>query len=74
MRENIAKHVSALRGVFVPLSKPLSAAALEGMEGTFGSTHDATTTLSTTFVSTSTIPPISTDDYEVAHADGRGPV
>nr|GEZ24595.1 hypothetical protein [Tanacetum cinerariifolium] len=69
-RENIAKHVSALRGVFVPLTKPLSAVALEGMEGTFGSTHDATTTLSTTFISASTIPPISTDDYEVAHADG----
>nr|GEY11416.1 reverse transcriptase domain-containing protein [Tanacetum cinerariifolium] len=68
MRENIAKHVSDLRGVFVPLS----AAALEGMKGTFGSTHDATTTLSTTFVSTSTIPPISTDDYEVAHANAQG--
>nr|GEX37410.1 transposase (putative), gypsy type [Tanacetum cinerariifolium] len=39
-----------------------------GMEGTFGSTYDATTT----FVSASTIPPISTDDYEVAHADGQG--
>nr|GEV97141.1 hypothetical protein [Tanacetum cinerariifolium] len=72
MRENIAKHVSALRGVFVPLSEPLSAAALEGIEGTSGSTPDATTTLSTTFVSASTIPLISTDDYEVAHADGQG--
>nr|GEV74282.1 hypothetical protein [Tanacetum cinerariifolium] len=71
MRENIAKHVSALRGVFVSLSKPFSAAALEGMEGTSGSSHDTTTTLSTTFVFVSTIPPISTDDYEVAHADGQ---
>nr|GEV10537.1 putative transposase (putative), gypsy type [Tanacetum cinerariifolium] len=71
MSENIAKHVSALRGVFVPLSEPLSAAALEGMEGTSGSTHDPTTTLSTTFVSASTIPPISTDYYEVSHADGQ---
>nr|GEW78522.1 hypothetical protein [Tanacetum cinerariifolium] len=70
MRENIVKHVSALRCVFVPLFEPLSDAALEGMEGTSGSTHDATTTLSTTFVSASTILPISTDDYEVAHADG----
>nr|GFA67658.1 hypothetical protein [Tanacetum cinerariifolium] len=33
MRENIAKHVSALRGVFVPLFEPLPAAALKGMEG-----------------------------------------
>nr|GEW25840.1 transposase (putative), gypsy type [Tanacetum cinerariifolium] len=36
MRENIAKHVSALRGVFVPLFEPLSAAALEDMEGGAG--------------------------------------
>nr|GEY72393.1 hypothetical protein [Tanacetum cinerariifolium] len=47
IRENIASHVSALRGVFVPLSEPLFAADLEG-----------------------TIPPISTDDFEVAHVDG----
>nr|GEV05900.1 hypothetical protein [Tanacetum cinerariifolium] len=72
MRENIAKHVSALRGVFVPLSEPLFATALEGMEGNSGSTHDTTTTLSTTFVFASTGLPISTDDYEVAHADGQG--
>nr|GEW11037.1 hypothetical protein [Tanacetum cinerariifolium] len=71
MRENIANHVSALRDVFVPLSKPLSAAALEGMECTSGSTPDVTATLSTTLVSASTIPPISTDDYEVAHAEGQ---
>nr|GEW39314.1 hypothetical protein [Tanacetum cinerariifolium] len=64
MIENIAKHVSALHGMFVPLSEPLSAAALEGMEGTFGSAHDTTTTLSTAFVFASTIPPISTDDYK----------
>nr|GFB35252.1 hypothetical protein [Tanacetum cinerariifolium] len=72
MRENIAKHVLVLRGVFVPLSEPLSAAALKGMEGPSGPTPDATTTLSTTFISASTIPPISTDDYEVAHEDGQG--
>nr|GEU44024.1 hypothetical protein [Tanacetum cinerariifolium] len=70
IRENIASHVSALRSVFVPLSEPLSAAALEGTEGTSGSAHDTTTTLSV--ISASTIPPISTDDYEVAHADGQG--
>nr|GEU33829.1 hypothetical protein [Tanacetum cinerariifolium] len=72
MRENIANHVSALRGMFVPLSKPLSAIALEGMKGTSGSTPGVVATLSTTFVSASTIPPISTDDYEVANADGQG--
>nr|GEW94201.1 transposase (putative), gypsy type [Tanacetum cinerariifolium] len=32
IRENIASHVLALRGVFVPLSEPLSATALEGMK------------------------------------------
>nr|GEV55388.1 hypothetical protein [Tanacetum cinerariifolium] len=72
MRENIANHVSDLRGAFVPLSEPLSDVALEGIEGTYGSTHDAAATLSTTFVFASTTPPISTDDYEVAHADGQG--
>nr|GEV93629.1 hypothetical protein [Tanacetum cinerariifolium] len=72
MRENIANHVSALCGVFVPLSEPLSATALEGMEGTSGSIPDVAAILSMTFVSASTIPPISTDDYEVAHADGQG--
>nr|GEV84941.1 hypothetical protein [Tanacetum cinerariifolium] len=36
MRENIARHVSALRGVFVPLSDPLSVATLEGTEGGAG--------------------------------------
>nr|GEV94512.1 hypothetical protein [Tanacetum cinerariifolium] len=71
IRENIANHVSALRGVFVPLSEPLSIAALEGMEGTFGSAYNTTTALSVTFVSASTLPPNSTDDYEVAHADGQ---
>nr|GFC58973.1 hypothetical protein [Tanacetum cinerariifolium] len=72
MRENIANHMSALRGVFVPLSEPLSVTDLEGMEGTSDSTRDVAATLSATFVSTSTIPPISTDDYEFAHADGQG--
>nr|GEU82497.1 transposase (putative), gypsy type [Tanacetum cinerariifolium] len=70
IRENIDSHVSALRGVFVSLSEPLSAVALEGTECTFGSAHDTTTTLSVIFAGT--ILPISTDDYEVAHADGQG--
>nr|GEY53228.1 hypothetical protein [Tanacetum cinerariifolium] len=64
MRENTANHVSALCGVFVPLSELLSATTLKGMEGTSGSTPDAAATLSMTLVSASTIPPISTDDYE----------
>ncbi|GJR84546.1 hypothetical protein Tco_0155331 [Tanacetum coccineum] len=71
IRENIANHISAPRGVFVPLSKPLSVAALEGTKGTPGAAPDTTTALSVTFISSSAIPPISTDDYEVAHADGQ---
>nr|GEW93842.1 hypothetical protein [Tanacetum cinerariifolium]GEZ53145.1 hypothetical protein [Tanacetum cinerariifolium] len=71
IRENIANHVSALRGVFVLLSKPLSAMAFEGMEGTFGAAPDTTTALSVTFVFASTILPISTDDYEIAHMEGE---
>nr|GEW49110.1 putative transposase (putative), gypsy type [Tanacetum cinerariifolium] len=71
IKENIANHVSALRGVFVPLSKHLSVMALEGKEGTSGAAPDTTTALSVTSVSASTIPPISTDEYEVVHTDGQ---
>ncbi|GJY64528.1 hypothetical protein Tco_0465988 [Tanacetum coccineum] len=34
IRENLANHVSALRNVFIPLSEPLSIAALTGTEST----------------------------------------
>ncbi|GJT76639.1 hypothetical protein Tco_1043364 [Tanacetum coccineum] len=71
IRENIANHIFDLRGVFVPLSEPLSDTALEGAEGTPGAAPDTTTALYVTFISSSAIPPISTDDYEVAHADGQ---
>nr|GEU32504.1 hypothetical protein [Tanacetum cinerariifolium] len=37
---DIANHVSALRGMFVPLSEPLSATTLEGMEGQGGARVD----------------------------------
>nr|GEV52348.1 transposase (putative), gypsy type [Tanacetum cinerariifolium] len=71
IKENIANHVSALRGVFVPLSEPLSAMALEGTKCTSGAAPDTTTALFVTSISASTIPPISTDDYEIAHTKGR---
>ncbi|GKE51950.1 hypothetical protein Tco_1487106, partial [Tanacetum coccineum] len=74
IKENIANHRSALRDVFIPLSEPLSVTALTGMEGIFDvmpATADTTTTLSFTFDSASSIPPISTDDYEVVRADGQ---
>nr|GEV59238.1 hypothetical protein [Tanacetum cinerariifolium] len=60
----------ALRGIFVPLSKPFSVMALEGTEGTSGAAPDTTTALSVASISASTIPPISTDDYEIAHTEG----
>ncbi|GKG39185.1 hypothetical protein Tco_0463330 [Tanacetum coccineum] len=63
-----------LRDVFVPLSEPLSAVALEGTEGTSGGapgTADTTMALSIVVASTSIIRPISIDDYEVTRADGQ---
>ncbi|GJR86067.1 hypothetical protein Tco_0210078 [Tanacetum coccineum] len=68
--DNVSNHRPAFRDVFVPLVEPLSYTALEGMEGTFGTTPKTTTALSVTFASTSSIPPISTDDYDV-YADGQ---
>nr|GEW49947.1 hypothetical protein [Tanacetum cinerariifolium] len=44
--------------------------ALEGTEGTFGAAPDTTTALSVTSIFASTIPPISTYDYEIAHTEG----
>ncbi|GJW10873.1 hypothetical protein Tco_1576700 [Tanacetum coccineum] len=69
IRENIANNRSALRDIFVLFSEPLSAAALEGTGGTSSVAPDITTALSTTLASASTIPPISMDDYEIAHAE-----
>ncbi|GJX99902.1 hypothetical protein Tco_0356921, partial [Tanacetum coccineum] len=71
IRKNITEHRSALTGIYVPLVEPLSVAALEGTAGTSGTIPDTTTALSVTFASTSTIPPISTDDYEIVHTDGQ---
>ncbi|GKA93722.1 hypothetical protein Tco_0815708 [Tanacetum coccineum] len=69
--ENITNHRSALRDIFIPLADPLSSVALEGTEGTSGTAPNTTTALYVTFASVSSIPPISTDDYEVVHADGQ---
>nr|GEW76773.1 hypothetical protein [Tanacetum cinerariifolium] len=72
--ENIAKHRSALRDVFVLLSEPLSVTALTGTKSTLNvipATIDTTTALSVTSVSASLIPLISTDDYEITHAEGE---
>ncbi|GJS20440.1 gypsy type transposase [Tanacetum coccineum] len=71
IRKNITEHRSALTGVYVPLIEPLSIAALERAAGTSGTILDTTTALSVTFASTSTISPISTDNYEIVHTDGQ---
>ncbi|GKE46449.1 hypothetical protein Tco_1477707, partial [Tanacetum coccineum] len=74
IKENISNHRSALRDVFILLSEPFSVTALTGTEGTsdvMPVTADTTIALSVTFASASSIPLISTDDYEVVHADGR---
>ncbi|GJS11570.1 hypothetical protein Tco_0368366 [Tanacetum coccineum] len=74
IKENLANHVSALRDVFVPLSEPLSAAALIGTEGTstfIPALAGTATSLTVTLASASIIPPISTDDYGILHVDGQ---
>nr|GFB20896.1 hypothetical protein [Tanacetum cinerariifolium] len=74
IKENIAKHRSALYDVSVPLSEPLSITTLTGTESTLNvipTTVDTTTALSVTSVSASLIPTISTDDYEITHAEGE---
>nr|GEW90022.1 transposase (putative), gypsy type [Tanacetum cinerariifolium] len=74
IKENIAKHRSALRDVFVPLSEPLSITALTGTKSTLNvipATVDTTTALSVTSVFASLIPHISTDGYEITHAEGE---
>ncbi|GKG50918.1 hypothetical protein Tco_0539042, partial [Tanacetum coccineum] len=75
IKENLANHRSALRDVFVPLSEPLSITALTGTEDVatvIPATVGTTTAVSITFASTSIIIPISTNDYEIVHADTRG--
>ncbi|GJT51629.1 hypothetical protein Tco_0977786 [Tanacetum coccineum] len=74
IRENIANQRSALRDVFVPLAEPFSAVVLIGTEGTSDivpAAANTTTALSITFASTSSIAPISVDDYKVIGVDDQ---
>ncbi|GJR78643.1 hypothetical protein Tco_0580476 [Tanacetum coccineum] len=69
--DNIAKHRSALAGVFSPLAEPFSVQSLTGAANTsdvMPSAAVTTISLSTTFASASTILPVSMDDYVVADA------
>nr|GFA38317.1 hypothetical protein [Tanacetum cinerariifolium] len=74
IRETIAAQQSALVGVWTPLSEPLSVTSLTGEASTSGVVPAAfmtTIALSTTFAFASSIPPISTDDYEIVGVDGQ---
>nr|GEW35334.1 hypothetical protein [Tanacetum cinerariifolium] len=74
IKENIAHHRSTLYDVFIPLSEPLSVTALTGIEGTSNvtpATAGTTMALSVSLVSTSLIPLISTDNYEITHEEGE---
>ncbi|GKA31603.1 hypothetical protein Tco_0717908, partial [Tanacetum coccineum] len=74
IRENVVAHRSALIDVWVPLVDPLSAKNLTGTASTSGSVPAAvvaTTALSTTFASASSVPPITTDDYDIMNVDGQ---
>ncbi|GJW44090.1 hypothetical protein Tco_0072889 [Tanacetum coccineum] len=74
IKENIAAQRSTLVGVWTPLSEPLSVTSLMGEASTSGVVPAAfvtTTVLSTTFASASSIPPISTDDYEIVGVDSQ---
>ncbi|GKE83688.1 hypothetical protein Tco_1557430, partial [Tanacetum coccineum] len=65
----------ALRDVFVPLAKPSTAAVLIGNTGisnTVPADAATTTTLSTLVISTSSIPSITVEDYEVTNTYGQG--
>nr|GEU56525.1 hypothetical protein [Tanacetum cinerariifolium] len=60
-------------GIWTPLSEPLSVQNLTGTADTSDSvpaTVGATTTLSTTFASSSSIPLIIIEDYEIVFVDG----
>nr|GEX45199.1 1-aminocyclopropane-1-carboxylate oxidase homolog 1-like [Tanacetum cinerariifolium] len=68
IKENIASQRPALCDVFTPISEPFSAEMLTGTSDVVPA--PITTALSVTSISASTIPPISTDDYEIAHTEG----
>ncbi|GJR00976.1 hypothetical protein Tco_0523960 [Tanacetum coccineum] len=74
IRKNIAKHQSALAGVYVPLVEPLSVQNLTGATGTpdvLPTVVATTTALSTTFAFASTISSVSVDDYIITDVDNE---
>nr|GEV15255.1 hypothetical protein [Tanacetum cinerariifolium] len=74
IRGNVTAQQSALVDILVPLVEPLSVENLTGVAGRSNSVPTivaATTALSTTFASTSSVHPITIDNYEVVSADGQ---
>nr|GEZ86369.1 hypothetical protein [Tanacetum cinerariifolium] len=70
IRENIARQRPTLRDVFTPISEPFSTEVLTGTAGTSDTVPASITmALSVTSISACTIPPISTDDFEIAHTE-----
>ncbi|GKA67125.1 hypothetical protein Tco_0766933 [Tanacetum coccineum] len=68
IRENITAQWSYLIGVWTPLVDPLSVENLVGAaysSNSMPATAATTTTLSTTFASASTVPPITIEDYKI---------
>nr|GEV42777.1 transposase (putative), gypsy type [Tanacetum cinerariifolium] len=75
--ENIMSHRSLFQDVFIPLAKPLSAAALTGMEGTSNAvpaTADITTALSVTLAFAGTVTLFYVDEYGVMGTDDQSVV
>ncbi|GJR53737.1 hypothetical protein Tco_1404258 [Tanacetum coccineum] len=74
IRKSVAEQHSSLADAMVPLVDPLSAENLTGEIDTSAcvpTTDVVITALSITFASTSSIPPITIDDYEIADTDGQ---
>nr|GEU94976.1 transposase (putative), gypsy type [Tanacetum cinerariifolium] len=73
IREDIAAQRSGLIDIWVPLVDPLSAKSLIGEASTSDSVPAAVvtiTSLSNTFASASSVPPITIEDYEIVGIDG----
>nr|GEZ17066.1 hypothetical protein [Tanacetum cinerariifolium] len=68
---NSTKYLSAFEAAIgKAIKKGMQEGLSAGTEGTSGAATDTTTALFVTSISTSTILPISTDDYEIPHTEG----
>ncbi|GKB57861.1 hypothetical protein Tco_0914047 [Tanacetum coccineum] len=74
IKENIARHVSALRGVFVPLAEPLSVMALEGTEVVHADGQESIGADGQTIVGADVNPFPNIDDAELNVPEGLPPL